>query len=366
MKQFFLRYKKLHLWLLCALGVLGAYFLLRGNRMLMNGFNNYVTAPLRKALGSLCYRTEVSVMEVLAVLSVLFCVGYVVWSAAAVLRAKGRRAGRLYSAALGAACIGCTVYCGFCLLWGVNYWTDGFQDISGIYAEPVSREDLLSVTEYFAEKVSETADTVSRDEKGLFAVPREEILASAHTVYDPLEKVFPQLAFEDPGVKAMYFSRFMSVINFTGVYCSFTGESNVNVHSPACMLPSTVAHELAHQRGIASEQECNFLAVLASTTSGQPAYEYSGWLMGYIYLGNALYRVDPDTYWEIRNALPETAQLDLLYNNAYWDQFDDTVARKVSDKVYDGMLKAYGDEDGIQSYGTVVDLLTVYYREAVQ
>ena len=128
------------------------------------------------------------------------------------------------------------------------------------------------------------------------------------------------------------------------------------------MLPSTVAHELAHQRGFASEQECNFLAVLASTTCGDPAYVYSGWLIGYIYLGNALYRVAPETYWAIREALPEPVQADLAYNNAYWAQFQDTPAQRASNKIYDGILKSYGDERGIQSYGTVVDLLVAYYR----
>ena len=159
----------------------------------------------------------------------------------------------------------------------------------------------------------------------------------------------------------MFFSRFMSIIDFTGVYCAFTGESNVNVDSPACLLPATVAHELAHQRGFASEQECNFLAVLAATTSGEPAYEYAGWLMGYIHLGNALYRADPETYWAIRDSLPDAVKADLAYNNAYWDQFRDTVIQTVSTTVYDGMLKAYGDERGIQSYGMVVDLLVAYY-----
>ena len=164
----------------------------------------------------------------------------------------------------------------------------------------------------------------------------------------------------------MAFSRLMSIMDFTGVYCAWTGESNVNVDSPACLLPATVAHELAHQRGIASEQECNFLGVLASTTSGNPAYVYAGWLSGYIYLGNALYRVAPESYWAIRNAMPDTVKADLAYNNAYWAQFQDSVVQTVSNQVYDGLLKAYGDERGIQSYGTVVDLLVAYYRDLAQ
>ena len=269
---------------------------------------------------------------------------------------------RAYGAALGAACILLSVWAGFCLLWGVNYWTDSFQDKSGIYAQPVALEDLREVTAFFADRVSETAGDVRRDGHGLFAVPREEILANSVRAYDGLTEAFPFLAFDDPGVKPMAFSRLMSALDFTGFYSSFTGESNVNVDSPACMLPSTIAHELAHQRGFASEQECNFLAVLASTTCTDPAYRYSGWLIGYVYLGNALYSQDPEGYWAIRETLAEEARLDLAYNNAYWAQFQNTAVQKASNKVYDGILKSYGDERGIQSYGTVVDLLVVYYK----
>ena len=34
---------------------------------------------------------------------------------------------------------------------------------------------------------------------------------------------------------------------------------------------------------------------------------------------------------------------------------------KVSTTIYDNALKSYGQTDGIQSYGTVVDLLVAYY-----
>lgn len=361
-KNFFLQHKKLHIWLLFTLGILLLLRLCRGNRAWMNTLAEHVTIPLRRALGELCYRVDFSVMEVIYVLATLLGICYVVWSIIAVVRAKDRRWRRAYGAALGALCACVTVSTLFFFLWGLSFWTDSFQDKSGIYAQPVAPEDLKSVTAYFAEQAARSAGGVPRDERGLFAVSWQEILADSPHVYDALEEEFPFLTFEDKGVKPMFFSRLMSRMDFTGFYCAYTGESNVNIDSPACLLPSTVTHELAHQRGIASEQECNFLAVLAATASGNPAYVYSGWLMGYIYLGNALYTLNPDSYLALREALPETVQADLAYNNAYWAQFRDSTAKKVSNKVYDSMLKAYGDERGIQSYGTVVDLLVAYYK----
>ena len=366
MKQVFCRHRRLYIWLLADLTLLASYLLLRGNRACMNAAAGF-TRPLRAALGRLSYLVDFSVMEVLCVLAGLAALAYLAWSVISVIRAeRGRRGGRAWTAALGAVCAAGTVAALFCLLWGVDYWTDSFQDLSGIRAGAVSRDDLLSVTERFAQELTEASDDVPRDENGLFAVPREEILSQSPVVYDQAEALFPFLEFDDTGVKPMFFSRFMSATGFTGVYCPFTGEANVNVDSPACLLPSTAAHEMAHQRGFASEQECNFLAVLASTTSGLPAYVYAGYLMGFIHLGNALYSVDPDTYWAIRHALPETVQSDLNDNNAYWAQFDDTALQKASNTFYDGMLKAYGDEDGIRSYGTVVDLLVAYYCQAAE
>jgi len=41
-------------------------------------------------------------------------------------------------------------------------------------------------------------------------------------------------------------------------------------------------------------------------------------------------------------------------------------AADASQKVYDTILKGYGQEDGIRSYGTVVDLLVAYYRDTAR
>ena len=305
--------------------------------------------------------TPISLMEVLCVLLVLFCIGYVLFSALAVFRAKGHRWDRLYSAVLTAAAIGLGLWAAFCLLWGINCWSDGFQTRSGIYAREVSQEELAYTTLYFASRLAETSAAVPRTEEGSFAVPREEIIAESIHAYDVLETQFPFLAYDDVPVKGMYFSRVMSYLDFTGMFCPFTAESNVNMDSPAARLPCTAAHELAHQRGFFSEQECNLLGILASTTCGIPAYEYSGWLSAFVYAGNALYSVDPELYWTIRGLLPAEVEQDLADSTAYWAQFEKKLPQKVSNTVYDGVLKAWGDERGIRSYGTVVDLLVVWF-----
>ena len=120
----------------------------------------------------------------------------------------------------------------------------------------------------------------------------------------------------------MLFSRVLSALNFTGFFFPFTGEANLNVDSPECLLPATIAHELAHVRGVAPEQTANFVAILACDTSGDPLYAYSGYLLGYIHLSNALYGASYEKWLEIAQQVCQTANEDILANNAYWQQFE--------------------------------------------
>ena len=359
--SFWKKHRKLHIWLAVDLAVLGLYLALRQNRQLMNSFADHVTTPLKAALGRLCALTSLSVME-----------------------------GFIYPGGGG----GCGLYRLVCDRRGEGQGPPGTAGIqrpfgrSGRYFDSlrpvlshVGRELLdrqfsgpfrhhspaggRGGSEKRDRLFRETADTVPRDENGVYAVPKEQILSESRSVYGGVTELFPFLEFPDTGVKAVRCSRFMSVMGFTGMYFACMGESNVNVDSPACLLPSTIAHELAHQRGVAWEQECNFLGVLASVTSGMPDYIYSGWLLGFIHLGNALYETDPEAYWAIRGTLPAAVEADLRDNSAYWDQFRDNVVEKVSDTVYDAALKSYGDANGMKSYSMVVELLVAYYKDLI-
>ena len=358
MRDFLRRHRGVHIWALGVLALFGVYWYGISSPEAANAVSG-VTQAMKDGYARFWYLFPFSVVEWFYA---AFILGVLVWIAVLLhrLRTRPQKGHTAYGGLLGLACLCLTAGGLYCVLWGVNYYADGFQEKSGVYAQPVTVEELDRVAAYFAEHLAELADQVERDENGVFAVSRDEIFAESTSIYENISREFPFLEREDRAPKRMFFSRLFSAMNFTGFYSPYTGESSLNVDSPACLLPANIAHELALQRGIASEQECNFLAIASSTASDSVVYQYSGYLMGYIHLGNALYRADRDRWAEVYALLPETVIADLRYHSAYWDQFEGATAT-VSKKIYDAALKGYGQADGIQSYGTVVDLLVAYY-----
>ncbi len=344
-------------------GILGAFQLCKGNRALMNWTIDHITTPFKRGVSWLCDGVPFAVAEVIWALALLaFLVFAGRWIYLTVRRPQkllrlGRRALALASAVV-------LVYCGYTVLWGINYYGDNFSDKSGIETRGATVEELSTLTYSFALELNDLAGQVERDGDGVFAEDLDAIFQNTEGLYDGICAEFPFLAGPERTAKRLVSSPLMSRIDFTGFFFPFTGETLLNDDAPACLIPATILHEFAHQRNIAREDECNFVAILAGLRCDDPVFRYSSALLGFIHLGNALYSVDPETYWQIRGALDERVEADLAANNAYWAQFDsplDQVAESVSTTVYEGFLNSYGQSDGKQSYGKCVDLLVAYY-----
>ena len=359
MREFYRRHRGLHRWLLAVAALLAVYFALRPVPGLMNWLSRHVIMPWERAVASVCYLFRTSIAEVLYIVLLSVSVFYV----ANVLRrmvTQPHRGRTLYRFFLTVVCSGLSIYAGFCLLWGVGYNTDGFREKSGLTTAPVTADQLAQVTAYFADQLALSAGEVPRDGDGVCRLDYRQLLTGSESSLDVLTEEFPFLDAKTGRAKAFGCSRALSALRGTGFYFPFTGEANVNTDSPSAFLPATVCHEMAHQRGITAEEECNFIGILAAIRSDCAAYRYSGWLTGFGYLSNALYSTDRDAWQIIRDSLPETVVADLRADNAYWSQFRGTVSQ-LSDKVYDGFLKSNGDTDGAKSYGVVTDLLVAYF-----
>lgn len=330
------------------------------SRKLANFAVRTFSRPAKDALGTVFGLLPFSVMELMYIAAGLFVIYWLVSSVIRTVKAEKKlqtAAKRLFVLLM------VILYLLGAYLWllGVDYHADTFREKSGLDAAPVSTEDLYAVTAWFVRNAAALSGTVSRDAEGHYSEDLDAVFTRSAGIYDALSEEFPCLEarFRMPK-KMLLFSKVSSCMGFTGVFFPFTGESNINIDAPGCMIPFTVAHELAHQRSTFDESEANFLGIAACLSSGDPVYTYSGYLSGSLYLLNALYRADRDAWRELHSLITGPMAVDWNDNNAYWDRFESKVST-VSDKVYDGFLKAQGQELGTRSYGACVDLLVAYY-----
>ena len=335
------------------------FHLLKTNQALMASWVFGVMAPVEQFFGRIWSVFPFSVAEVLTGLFLIWCLVWLVRAAVLVIRQKAplpflRRLLALVSAWL-------WLWAGLCWFWNAAYYVPTFAQREGLETAPYSVEELAAVTEYFAGQAAALASQVPRGSEGHFAEQPSDCFDRGPEIYRNISLEFPSLDVRAVKAKPLLCSRLQSILGFTGVYFPFTGEANVNVDAPACLVPATIGHEMSHQRMVSSELEANFVGIAACISCDDVVFQYSGYLMGLINLCNALYSVDDAAWYAIAEEYftPELAA-DWYDNNAYWAALKSPVEDKAQD-IYDGFLKGNDQELGIRSYGACVDLLVNYY-----
>ncbi len=245
---------------------------------------------------------------------------------------------------------------------GINYYRTPFSAEAGFLMEESGREELASLCRLLASQINEAAKGIETDSEGCLILT-EDAEETARRAMEALGERYESLRGYYPQPKGLLFSRLLSVQKIEGVYSPFTLEANYNQEMPEVNIPSTLCHELSHLRGFMREDEANFIAYLACLESGDPSFVYSGAILAFIHSGNALYaNGGQEEYFNIYNSLCDTAKRDMAADSAFWRQFDGPVA-EASSQVNDAYLKANSQEDGVRSYGRMVDLLLAFYRE---
>jgi hypothetical protein len=194
-------------------------------------------------------------------------------------------------------------------------------------------------------------------------LPPAELYAALEEAYsaEPLLKD----AFDtDVPPKPVYFSGLMSRFGVSGVYSPFTGEPNYNTLQPDCDLPFAVAHEMAHQRGYAREDEANFIAFLVCTKSSNPYVRYSGYLGALRVLG-VLFRIAPERYRDVIAALGEGPRADLRARAQFWARYQGRLAN-FGQGVNHVYLRINGVRSGVRNYNEASALIVGYYLQQMK
>lgn len=245
---------------------------------------------------------------------------------------------------------------------GVNYSRTPLADLMELPDRQYTAQELCTLTADLARRASETRELLPQDGNGVTAlsVPLDEMLANGDEAYAAARETYPFLISGTRRVKPVALSHAWSYTGYTGLYCPWLLEANANVDIPACDIGQTVIHELGHTMGFAHEDECNFLAYLACSTSNLPDYAYSGYVTAYIHCANALSRYDKDLWKQAYAHCSEGMRRDLAARGAYYRSFEGET-QDAAQKVNDSFIKFNGVESGSLSYNEVVGLLLRYY-----
>lgn len=253
----------------------------------------------------------------------------------------------------------------FVFSFGTGYHTETLDRRLGIETCEVSSDDLKNTAMTLVTALHAVVEEIDFGEDGFSVMPYDigtlnDKLLEAYGVINADYHFIQTL---DSRIKPVLASKLMSYTHITGVYSYYTGEANLNIYFPDYTLPFTAAHELAHQRGIARENEANFIAFLVTKASDDPYIRYCAYLNMYEYVASALYGADTAAYKEVVLALPAEVIGELRAYAAFFEQFRGSTISKVSDAMNDTYLKLNGNEEGTASYGLVVDLTVAYYKD---
>ncbi len=319
--------------------------------------------PLLSKFSSLTANLPFSAAEFLLYAFLVFLVLYVIFIAASFFRKKGMRL-RIQSALFRTVVlfvILSSMWGSFMLGWSINYARQPLSQSLGLDASPSSGRELYDVCRHLAVKANDLRDRTLEDKNGVFRLTqsKEEINREVKMVYRNNAPPFMNLGGET-NIKSVASTNLLSTMNTLGIYIPFTYEPNINMQMPDLYYASSALHEYAHFKGFAREDEANFIAYYVSKDMDDTDFAYSSTMLALCHALGQLSGHNYELYCGIYDSLSEPVKRDFANENIYWAQFEET--KETAETMNNNYLISNKQEDGVQSYGRMVDLLIALDR----
>lgn len=253
----------------------------------------------------------------------------------------------------------------FTIMWGLNYDRQPLEKNLGYKVKTPNETELSAILKEETESINSLCGKINfSGTHSYYPGGFNQIRLNVNAGYKVLAgtgKIQNTLfGGTRPYPKGIFASKFMSYTGIEGIFIPFTYEPNVNTDTPQFVQPFDAAHESAHFKGFAREEEANFVAYLADTKNPDPYFQYSAHMMAFIYTANALNMTGSAALQDIGASLDNRAKGDFAYYSDYINAHL-SKAQYVSDKINDSYLKSQGQQ-GIINYDMFVNLLADKYR----
>lgn len=216
------------------------------------------------------------------------------------------------------------------------------------YENEVDRTEFVDIYNYFADDLNNCVTQLEFDENGdvkgydlnettklvkeAYAIVTDDYFASYFGSVKPMLSSFVYIEFQ-----------------ITGVSFNAFGEANINTMNPKANYPITIAHELAHTKGVMREDDANKLAFYVCLNSDNPFLRYSAYT-SYFYQMRSMVSSSYLTESERENLHP----LDPAYNKTqsylynFWKKHN--LLEDIGNWFNNLYIKSSGVPEGTSSY----------------
>ncbi|MNJ93155.1 hypothetical protein D3C87_108340 [compost metagenome] len=250
------------------------------------------------------------------------------------------------------------IYISFKLLWGLNYSRPRINEQLQISDKPYKKEQLLKLNEFFLQKL----DSLDKDiDTAILSYTPQELEDIAATSYNQLAQHQPFFRYKYMAVKPVMSSWLTSKMGIEGYYNPLSGEANINHGLPSFVLPFVTCHEIAHQLGVAKEDEANLVGYLAAVHSSNSRFQYSAYYNMFRYVMFEIRMKYPEDYNNIIIKIPASIMDNFKIEREFWAQYNGAMSVYMG-KTFDKILKLNNQHKGIKSYQDIVLWLVNYHE----
>ena len=244
------------------------------------------------------------------------------------------------------------IYIFFLVFWGGNYSRKALTHNWNLEKIPWNTNTLIDLNKFLIQNLNE----LNKDSVEIVYPKLKELNKLSNKLYrENFGSKIPRLK-----VKPTSLGYMLNYFGIHGYYNPLSGEAQYNKFILPFMHPFVISHEMAHQLGIAREEDANLMAYIIGVKSNNKAFQYSAYFNLYLYSSGNLEEKDKKMADELYQTLNPKTKQDISDLQAMYKKYR-SVLRGLSNSLYDEYLILHGQEKGINSYNDVTKW--VYYYE---
>ena len=214
------------------------------------------------------------------------------------------------------------------------------------------RDSAIAMAQLVVNELNKAYEQTPHDENG------NVILPSIEQIHNDIAEEYKRIDGEqcngyfnsyNPAVKQITNKWVMSQMHIVGVFFAPFGEANVNPNENNYNMPHSMAHEMAHGKGVMRENEANLVASYLLLTCDKPYLRYSA-LMKVYFSAISLVSMYPNTNDAVallRSSVRSEIYAEMSNYNKFWSQF--TLIGDIGNWFNDIYLKLH-KQNGTGSY----------------